>query len=154
MPDFPGLPGMDAPSGELIAHEETREIHGYQCRRHTLLPERGLELTLWLSEHPDLPPFSLLIWDEPPRFGPRDPMREWPGIVRRSGKFPLLVELREAPRSSHFPAPPAPGNEGAAHQQEEEERPVMATWEVISLSPGKPAPSLFEIPEGYSRSDR
>jgi hypothetical protein len=154
MPVFPVHPGMDAPSGELVAHEETREIHGYPCRRHTLRPERDLELTLWLSEHPDLPPFSLLIWDEPPRFGPRDPMQEWPSIVRRSGKFPMLVELREAPRSA-FPAPPALGVEGAASPQDDgEDRPVMAAWEVISFTPGNPDPSRFEIPEGYFHIDR
>lgn len=146
MPDFPGLPGMGEPIGELVAHEETQKIHGYECVRHTLLLDRSLELTLWLSDHPDLPPFWLLIWDEPPRFGPRDPMQTWPAIVRKSGRFPLLVKMREASRNALPGLQPA--DEEAA---KENERPVLASWEITSIKPGKPDPALFEIPEGYVR---
>lgn len=151
-PPMPQFPGMERATGELVEHAEQREIQGFECRRHTLLLDRTLELTLWLTKHPDLPPFYLPLSDGPPRFGPRDLQEEWPAIVRRSGKFPMLVELGEAPRESPM-GPKTPSCNGSTPAQAPERR-VFKTWKIAKITPEKPDPGLFGIPQGYFHDDR
>jgi hypothetical protein len=146
---------MGQTTGELVEHVEKREIQGFDCTRHTLLLDRTLELTLWLTKHPDLPPFYLPLTGKPPQFGPRDLQVEWPGIVRRSGKFPVLAELREAPSVSPVDPNAPPRNGGAGiPPAEAPERRVFKTWEIAKITPEKPDPSLFEIPKGYFHDGR
>ncbi len=166
MPGIPGGPFADAlptmamlamgdrvdERGKLAAHDETRVMLGYPCRRHTLVMDASLEMDLWLADSPDFPPFHLLTWDGPPPFGPRNPLREWPHIVRRQEQFPLLAVLRAVePRMS--PVPGKAWEEGAGEAREAPASQEIARWEVVALSLVQPDPALFEIPEGYSSLD-
>jgi hypothetical protein len=116
---------------ELIPHTETLTLHGHLCLRHTLRLDHSLELELWLTNSPELPPFYLLTSDGPPRFGAADPHGNWPHLVRQAGKFPLLTILREAAATN----PPAPRE--------------CARWEVISIAPAMPDPELFKHPDHF-----
>lgn len=147
---------------ELVAHEETRTLHGFRCVRHTLRLDSSLELELWLAASSDLPPFHLLTRHEPPRFGPRDPFREWPHRVREAGKFPLLFILREAPQESLpnvplMPIPPAPtrGQETEAAAKQEIPPPrELARWEFVQINATETPGDFFQAPASYRRGNR
>jgi hypothetical protein len=144
LPDAFAMQGRKDATPQLQAHEDYREIHGYRCQRHTLRIGRFQELTLWLTEHPDLPPFHLLQGNYTPRFGPTNPFEEWPRIVRRSGKFAMLAQLREI-------AAGAPRVSAPASDADPVEQPVMAQWAVVAITPAKPDLALFTIPDDYLR---
>lgn len=141
IPAFPDLPDQ-GPVGELVAHDDVREIHGHSCRFHTMRLDGQQELALWLATHPDLPPFALPVSDAPSPYGSRDLMQEWPAIIRRSGQFPMIVELRQLPERRFGPPSDEEENADAGPR-------VLATWEVVSIKPMQPDPAVFGIPEGY-----
>jgi|GEM_PF-2584373 len=145
MPAGGMMPGHEDPAvGQLIAHKESRSIHGFACVRHVLRLDRSLELELWLATSPELPPFYLLTWDGPPHFGPRDPLQEWPHRIREAGKFPVLAILREAlttdPTLPDGAVPPAPKE--------------LARWEILEIKAATPALDFFKIPENFLHHKR
>lgn len=147
---FGDLPGMGRDGGELTAHEESREIHGHTCTRHTLTLGSSLELELWLAESSDLSPFYLLTWDGPPHFGHNDLLQDWPHLIRKAGKFPLLATLREAERQDDF----HDFHEELETPETKPDRPEIARWEIISIEPATPDPNLFDHPENFFQTDR
>jgi hypothetical protein len=145
MPPGGVMPGQADPAvGQLIAQKETRTIHGLACVRHVLRLDRSQELELWLTASPELPPFYLLTWDGPPRFGPRHSLQEWPHRIREAGKFPMLAILREV-ATSHPPLP-----DGAIPPPPKEQ----ARWEVLEIKTATSSPDFFKMPENFLHNYR
>ncbi len=143
IPPLPGLPDMDEPP-KLTPGDETREIHGHACRKHTLILSRPRQkYTLWLAKDEGLFPFFLLQSDAPARPGPADPFAQWTVPLRKEGLFPFLATLHEIPFATDENDAEAPGME-------------LARWEIVSITSkegDKPDDGLFAIPEGYFRAD-
>lgn len=120
---------------ELTETKETRTIHGYQCQRHVMMLPAVGEMTLWLTDANDLPPFHLPIHQAPRTTGRVTWMDQWPAILREQELFPMLAILRLA-------------TEGDT----EKEGPEIARWQVthISIHPvDDQQGALFMVPENF-----
>ncbi len=119
-------------AAEWKATEETREFHGFKCRKWILPARRDQELVVWAAESKELPPFHFLVRGKPPRFGPEpDASETWPNLVREKNWFPFLVVLQ---------------NNGRQGQTE------LMRWEIEKFSTDpltKEQKDTFIIPENY-----
>lgn len=143
MPPMPSMPGQSEEL-TLTKQDETKTIHGYLCQRYLMtIPRRG-EMTLWLSDAKDLPPFHLLLHEAPRMRGRVRWEQQWPALLREKKLFPMLVvmhaESRERPNKKEKPAQ---GRE-------------LYRYEVSKVKAGAvsdPEDKLFTVPAKYYKSE-
>jgi hypothetical protein len=155
MPEMPGgnmpemMPGINQQEMKLTAEKETRTLHGYLCKKHTLtIPGEGV-MTLWLSDSKDLPPFHTLMYEAPHTRGRIEWRQQWTALLREKHLFPMLTILH--------PEPERRRERGDEKTNEPDEKPAtpkpqpeIARWEITAISSktikdkeGK----LFKVPE-------
>ena len=149
--DMPMMPGQTEEM-KLSAGKESKTIHGYLCQRYVMtLPGEG-EMTLWLSDAADLPPFHLPLHEAPRARGRVDWLVQWPAVLRERKLFPMLAILRVAPEQA---AKPTEADTPATKIPLKQGREI-ARWEITDIS-AKPISdqesSLFAIPLNYHQME-